>query len=119
MSIRHKDVKIILNFHIFNVQDFDLLIGQPIEKFLTDAKTQNKLEVHLGKETISVQIARATNSMTEASLDSEPIEEVKGILLVDSPESLLEKDVEEFIKEEDEPAEPIYIYMYPSSRLDL
>ena len=55
--------------------------------------------------------------MTEPSLDSEPIEEVKGILLVDSPESLLEKDVEEFIKEEDEPTEPIYIY--PSSRLPL
>ena len=47
--------------------------------------------------------------MTEPSLDSEPIEEVKGILLIDSPESLLEKDVEEFIKEDDEPTEPIYI----------
>ena len=55
--------------------------------------------------------------MTEPSLDSEPIEEVKGILLIDSSESLLEKDVEEFIKEEDEPTEPIYIY--PSSRLPL
>ena len=94
MSVRHEDVKIILDFHMFDVQDFDLLIGQPIEKFLTDALTQNKLEVHLGKETIFVQIARATNSMTEPSLDSEPIEEVKGILLIDSLESLLEKDVE-------------------------
>jgi hypothetical protein len=46
--------------------------------------------------------------MTEPSLDSEPIEEVKGILFVDSPKSLPEKDDEEFI-EEDEPAEPIYI----------
>ena len=91
MSIRHEDVEVILDFHIFDVQDFDLLVGQPIEKFLTNAPTQNKLEVHLGKETIFVQIARATNSMTEASLDSEPIEEVKGILLVDSLESLLEK----------------------------
>ena len=56
-----------------------------------NAPTQNKLEVHLGKETISVQIAKSTNSMTEPSLDTEPIEEVKGILLVDSLESLLEK----------------------------
>ena len=55
--------------------------------------------------------------MTDSSLDSKPIEEVKGILLIDSTKSLLEKDVEEFIKEEDEPTEPIYIY--PSSRLPL
>ena len=93
-SIRHEDVEVILDFHIFDVQDFDLLVGQPIMKFLANASTQNKLEVHLGKETISVQIAKSTNSMTKPSLDSEPIEEVKGILLVDSPESLLEKDAE-------------------------
>ena len=109
MSIRHEDVEVILDFHIFDVQDFDLLVGQPIEKFLRNAPTQNKLEVHLGKETISVQIAKSTNSMTEPSLDSEPIEEVKGILLVDSPESLLEKDAERFIEEEDDYVEPVDI----------
>ena len=109
MSIRHEDIEVILDFHIFDVQDFDLLVGQPIGKFLTNAPTQNNLEIHLGKETIFVQIAKSTNSMTEPSLDTEPIKEVKGILLVDSPESLLQKDVEEFLKEEDEPAEPIYI----------
>jgi len=43
--------------------------------------------------------------MTEPSLDTEPIEEVKGILLVDSLESLLEKDAERFIEEEDESVE--------------
>jgi len=85
VSIRHEDIEVILDFHIFDVQDFDLLVGQPIEKFLTNAPIQNKLQVHLGKDTISVQIAKSTNSMTEPSLDSEPIEEVKGILLVDSP----------------------------------
>jgi len=67
---------------MFDVQDFDLLIGHPIEKLIADAPTQNKLEVHQGKETIYVQIARATNSMTEPSLDFEPIKEVKGILLL-------------------------------------
>ena len=114
VSIRHEDVEVILDFHIFDIQDFDLLVGQPIEKFLTNAPTQ-KLEVHPEKETISVQIAKATNSMTEPSLDSEPIEGVKRILLVDSPESLLEKDVEEFIKEDDEPAEPVYISEFKTS----
>ena len=40
--------------------------------------------------------------MEEPSLDYEPIEEVKEILLVDSPESLLGKVDENFIKEEEE-----------------
>ena len=48
VSIRHEDVEIIFDFHMFDIQDFDLLIGHPIEKLLTDAPTQNKLEVHLG-----------------------------------------------------------------------
>ena len=64
VSIKHEDVKIILAFHMFNVQDFNLLIGHPIEKFLIDASTQRMLEVRPRKETNSVQITTATNSMT-------------------------------------------------------
>ena len=37
VSIRHEDIDVILDFHIFDVQDFDLLIGHPIEKLLMDA----------------------------------------------------------------------------------
>ena len=53
--------------------------------------------------------------MTEPSLDTEPIEEVKGILLVDSLESLLEKDAERFIEEEDDSVEPIDISEFETS----
>jgi len=109
MLVRHEDVEIILDFHVFDVQDFNLLIGHPIEKLLMDALTQRKLDVHLGKEISSAKIAIATNSMVEPSLDYEPFVEVKGILLVDSPESLLGKVAEKFIEKEDDPAEPIDI----------
>ena len=47
--------------------------------------------------------------MAEPSLDYELIEEVKGILQVDSPESLLGKVAEKFIEKEDDPAKPINI----------
>ena len=48
--------------------------------------------------------------MAEPSLDeSEPIMEVTRILPFDSPKSLLEKDAEKFIEEEDSPTEPIDI----------
>ena len=76
VSIWHKAIDVILDFHVFDVQDFDLLIGHPIEKLLPNAPTQGKIDARLGQETISVEIARAKNSMREPSLDSEPIEEV-------------------------------------------
>ena len=109
MTVKHENVDVILDFHVFDVQDFDLMIGHPIEKLLMDAPTQGKLDVRLGKETFSVQISRATNSMAEPSIGTEPIMEVTGILPFDSLESLLEKDAKKFIKEEDEPIEPIDI----------
>ena len=57
-----------------------------------DAPTQGKIDVRLGKDTFSVQIARAANSMADSSLNYEPIEDVNGVFPIDSPESLLEKD---------------------------
>ena len=107
VSVRHEDIDVILDFHVFDVRDLDLLIGHPIEKLLMDALTLGKIDIRLGKETISVQITRATNSRAEPTLDSEPIEDIKGILPIDSPESLLEKDAEKFIEEEDDSAEHI------------
>ena len=109
MTVMHENVDVILDFHVFDVQNFNLMIGHPIEKLLMDAPTQGKLDVRLGKETFSVQISRAAKSLAEPSIDSETIMEVMGILPFDSLESLLEKDAEKFIKEEDEPTEPIDI----------
>ena len=109
VTVKHENIDVTLDFHVFDVQDFDLMIGHPIEKLLMDTPTQGKLDVRLGKEMFSVQISRATNSMAEPSLETQPIMEVTGILPFDSPESLLEKDAEKFIEEADEPTEPIDI----------
>jgi len=54
VSITHEDIEVILDFHVFNIQDFDLMIRHPIEKLLVDAPTQNKLHVRLGKKTVDV-----------------------------------------------------------------
>ena len=54
VTVKHENVNVILDFHVFDVQDFDLMIGHPIEKFLMDASTQGKLDVRLGKENFLV-----------------------------------------------------------------
>uniref|UniRef100_K3YMB3 Uncharacterized protein n=1 Tax=Setaria italica TaxID=4555 RepID=K3YMB3_SETIT len=51
MSIGHRGADAILDFHVFKVQDFDILIRHPTENFLLDAPTLGKLDVQLGKET--------------------------------------------------------------------
>uniref|UniRef100_K3ZC80 Uncharacterized protein n=1 Tax=Setaria italica TaxID=4555 RepID=K3ZC80_SETIT len=42
---RHRDVKAALEFHVFEVQNFDILIGHPVENCLLDAPNQRKLDV--------------------------------------------------------------------------
>uniref|UniRef100_K4AL07 Uncharacterized protein n=1 Tax=Setaria italica TaxID=4555 RepID=K4AL07_SETIT len=45
VSIGHRDVEDTRDFHVFEVQDFDILIGHPIENFLLDAPILGKLDV--------------------------------------------------------------------------
>ena len=37
VTVKHENVDVILDFHVFDVQDFDLMIGHPIEKLVMDA----------------------------------------------------------------------------------
>uniref|UniRef100_K3ZFD0 Uncharacterized protein n=1 Tax=Setaria italica TaxID=4555 RepID=K3ZFD0_SETIT len=50
MSIGHRGTDAILDFHAFEVQDFDILIRHPIQNFLLAALTLGKLNVQLGKD---------------------------------------------------------------------
>jgi hypothetical protein len=56
MCPRHKDVKVSLDFHMFEVPNFNILIGYPIEKLLTDVPHLGNLSIRLGKETLAVPI---------------------------------------------------------------
>jgi hypothetical protein len=39
-----------LNFHIFEIQDFNIVIGQPIEKFLIEIPLSGNLDLRLGRD---------------------------------------------------------------------
>ena len=106
MTVKHKNIDVILDFHVFDVQDFDFMIGHPIEKLLMDALTQGKLDVRLGKKTVSVQISRATNSMAEPSLETEPIMEVTSFLPFDHQNPSLKKMLKSLLKRRMNPQNP-------------
>jgi hypothetical protein len=117
------DTILALDFHDFNIQDFDVLMGHPLEKTLL-RPTKNRgsgrkagerqfyhsyhypLDVKLGRDNFTIPITQAKNSVAE-SLPYPNLPKVMSVLPFDSPELSLEKDVKLFIEEEDDLGEAI------------
>ena len=91
-----------LDFHIFEVQDFDILIGHPVEKMFQNISPLGTLDVTLGGKDISLPIFWSKDFMTEPTPQEETVDEVEAILPVETPESSLENDAELFTEEEDD-----------------
>ena len=96
VPVWHMKTEIALDFHVFEVQDFDILIGHPVEKFFLDVSVLGKLEVSLGRRSYTWPIGQTKNSLAE------PSEEVLVVMLDDTSIPSLEQDAELFIQEEDE-----------------
>ena len=47
VPVWHMDTEIALDFHVLEVQDFDILIGHPVEERFLDVSTLGKLNVSL------------------------------------------------------------------------
>ena len=90
-----------LSFYIYDIIEFDLLIGQPIERLIQEGQTE-KLKISLGKIfKLSIPITHSLNAETEQSPKQDPIDEVKVASLDDLIEPNLEDDAQFFIEEED------------------
>ena len=63
--VRHDDFEVALDFHIFDVYDFDILIGHPVEKHFLEAPLLGTIDFELGRETFSLRISRMKNSPSE------------------------------------------------------
>jgi hypothetical protein len=48
LSIQVKGIMVYLSFYFFDIMEFDLLIGQPIERLIQEGQT-GKLNIHLEK----------------------------------------------------------------------
>ena len=84
------------------------MIGHPLEKLIVEPPSSGALDVKLGRDTFTIPITRARNSVTESLLPHLNLpKEVMSILPFDSPESSIEKDAKLFIEEEDNLGETI------------
>jgi hypothetical protein len=97
-----------LSFYIFDIIEFDLLIGQPIERLIHEAQT-GKLNIYLGKNlSLPISISRSLNTESESCLELDPMDEVKAASFESFREPNLEDNVQFFIEEEDDqPLQPL------------
>jgi hypothetical protein len=102
VPIWYDKTELALDFHIFEIQDFDILIGHPVEKMFQNISPLGTLDITLGVKDISLPILRSKDSMTEPIPREETVDEVEAILPVETPESSLENDAELFMEEEDD-----------------
>ena len=102
VPVWHSETEIALDFHVFEVQDFDILIGHPVEKLFLDVLNLGELQVSLGGKPFTLPIGQAKNSLAEFVPQEGPVEEVLSIMPDDDSKPSLEKDAELFIEEEDE-----------------
>ena len=54
IPVWYDNVEIALDFYIFEVQDFDVLIGHPVEKMFLNISSLGTLDVTLGDKAISL-----------------------------------------------------------------
>nr|CAD39877.2 OSJNBb0058J09.16 [Oryza sativa Japonica Group] len=97
----------ILDFHVFEIQDFDILIRLPIEQLLINTPHLGSLKITLGENEFSIPFSRARITLTDPLPEIELVEEVTAVPPHESPEALLEDEVPDFIKEEADPGETL------------
>jgi hypothetical protein len=77
LPIQVRKTMVYLSFYIFDIMEFDLLIGQPIDRFIQEGQIGN-LNIHLGKNfKLPLSITHSLNTKTEPCLEHDLIEEVK------------------------------------------
>ena len=91
LPIQVKGTKVHLSFYIYDIMEFDLLIGQPIERLIQEGQMR-KLNIRLGKNfKLSIPITHSLNAEGEPISEEDPMKEVK----VASFDYLIEPNLED------------------------
>jgi hypothetical protein len=95
-----------LSFYIFDIWDFDLLIGQPLRRLIYEGQT-GKLNICFGKNfQFPMSISHSLNTRTESCLKLDSVEEFKAASLEFFTVPGLKDDAQFFIEEEADFSEP-------------
>ena len=92
IPIKVDETKVYLSFYVFDIWEFDLLIGHPIERLLHEGR-KGSINVSLRKSlNLSIPITRSLHAKTELSLEQDPMEEIMAASLLEGSDRHLEED---------------------------
>ena len=94
VSFWHDDVKVRLNFHVFEGLNFDFLIGHPLKALFKDVPKDGCFNIKLRKDTLQIPVDKALTCSVEDPPILEPIEKIMATSVLETFESDLEKDIE-------------------------
>ena len=75
------------------------MVGRPIEPLVNPNRYRTTLEVKVGREIISVSLVRSCNTITEARLEQDPLEEAVCTILEGLTQPSLDDDATHFTQE--------------------
>jgi hypothetical protein len=55
-TLHHGDMEVALDFHVFKIQDFNIMIRHPLEKLIVEPPSSGALDVKLGRDTFTIPI---------------------------------------------------------------
>ena len=97
LPIKVNGTMVNLSFYIFDIMEFDLLIGQPIERLFHEGQKGN-LNIKLGKNfKCSLPITHSSNAKMELNPEQDPMDEVVVASLSDLTYLNLEEDAQHFV----------------------
>jgi len=85
VPVWYEKAEIALDFHVFEVQDFDILIGQPVEKLFQIISSSGTLDVTLGGRYLSTPIFWSKDSLAEPVPQEEQVDEVEAFSPAETP----------------------------------
>ena len=95
-----------LSFYVFNIWEFDILIGLPIERLLHEGR-QRSINVSLRKSlNLSIPITRSLHVKTELSPEQDLMEHIMAASLLEASNKDLKEDAQDFIQDEEELKDP-------------
>jgi hypothetical protein len=107
ISLYHEQTEILLDFHVIDIKNFDVMIWHPLEHLFIEPPSSGELNVKLGRDTFSIPITQAKNSVANTLSYLDLPKKVMSVSLFESPEPFLQKDAKLFIEEEDDLDETI------------
>jgi hypothetical protein len=99
IPIKVDKTKVYLSFYVFDIWEFDLLIGHPIERLLHQGR-KGSINVRLGKSiNLSISITRSIHAKTELSPKQIPMEEIMAVSLLEAFDENFKEVTQDFIQD--------------------